>query len=337
MPASNEQAVSAASAGAVSDIPPELSAASAKERPPDSADEPSGAQPGSTASGAGSEQASVSPPVAESIAAEGTGDFPSVGQTIEDEAALPASGLTGTPEDALASFVDAWTWLVDGGPVLMVIAVLSVIALTLVLLKTWQFYRLRLDAREPVARALRLWAEGESTAAVAEVADSPQPVALVLHRALTGYLQAGVVVERLREELVRVANEELEKLRSYLRALETIATLSPLLGLLGTVLGMIEAFRQLEQAGARVDPALLSGGIWQALLTTAAGLGVAIPVVFAHAWLERRVETCGHRMEDAVTRVFTRDMAVPPVPERLSAAASVAIPSAEIGNRPNAA
>lgn len=86
---------------------------------------------------------------------------------------------------------------------------------------------------------------------------------------------------------------------------------SPLLGLLGTVLGMIEAFRQLASSGSQVDPSVLSGGIWQALLTTAAGLSVAIPVVLLHSWLERRVERCAHRMEDAVTRIFTRSLNEP--------------------------
>jgi biopolymer transport protein ExbB len=88
------------------------------------------------------------------------------------------------------------------------------------------------------------------------------------------------------------------------------------------VLGMIEAFQRLQAAGSQVDPAILSGGIWQALLTTAVGLTVAIPVVLAHAWLERRVEHCGHQMEDAATRVFTRAVAVPaPVTAAPAAAA----------------
>lgn len=73
------------------------------------------------------------------------------------------------------------------------------------------------------------------------------------------------------------------------------------------VLGMIEAFQRLEQAGSQVDPAILSGGIWVALLTTAAGLTVAIPAVMALNWLERVIERFGHRMEDAVTQVFTKE------------------------------
>ena len=90
-----------------------------------------------------------------------------------------------------------------------------------------------------------------------------------------------------------------------MRALELIANLSPLLGLLGTVLGMIQAFQKLESAGNQVDPALLSGGIWQALLTTAVGLIVAIPALIAHQWLDRRIDRCAHVMEDYTTRVFT--------------------------------
>ncbi len=137
----------------------------------------------------------------------------------------------------------------------------------------------------------------------------------------------------LREELVRVASRQLETLSGYLRALEVIATLSPLLGLLGTVLGMIQAFQELAIAGSQVDPALLSGGIWQALLTTALGLAVAIPVVLVHSWLERRVERCGHAMEDAVTRVFTFALTPAPssTPSLETAAQSTPAPGAAGG------
>ena len=84
-----------------------------------------------------------------------------------------------------------------------------------------------------------------------------------------------------------------------------IAALSPLLGLFGTVLGMIEAFHRLEDAGTAVDPAVLSGGIWEALLTPAAGLAVAIPAIIALNWLEHRIDNFKLAMEDAMTRIFT--------------------------------
>ncbi|MFD2112005.1 MotA/TolQ/ExbB proton channel family protein [Thiorhodococcus fuscus] len=217
------------------------------------------------------------------------------------------TGLWGT---ALDLFQDRFAVFSDvGGPVLMILALFSVVAAAIVLVKLWQFARLRIDARTPVDEALRLWSRGDIHGALHRLEERPQPVARVVHLALTGLRHPGLDPAILREEVARVATLQLEQLRSHLRALEIIATLSPLLGLLGTVLGMIEAFRQLEQAGTQVDPSILSGGIWQALLTTAAGLSLAIPVVLAHTWLERRVERCSHRMEDAVTRVFTRDLA----------------------------
>ena len=107
---------------------------------------------------------------------------------------------------------------------------------------------------------------------------------------------------------MRRAGARLEVLRLHLRVLDVIAALSPLLGLFGTVLGMIEAFREMAAAGNQVDPAVLSGGIWEALLTTAVGLAVAIPVVVALNWLERRVDRLAQRMDSVVTRLFTEDL-----------------------------
>jgi biopolymer transport protein ExbB len=142
--------------------------------------------------------------------------------------------------------------------------------------------------------------------------------------AIQGLDRRGLSESKAREEVQRVAAAELKQLSAYLRVLDSIVTLAPLLGLFGTVLGMIEAFRELEAAGGRADPALLAGGIWEALLTTAAGLGVAIPASAALHWLESVVERVRHDMEDAATRVFTTEIsrheATPnpamPLPER---------------------
>jgi len=102
-----------------------------------------------------------------------------------------------------------------------------------------------------------------------------------------------------------VAADHLDRLKNGMRTLEFIATVSPLMGLLGTVLGMIEAFQALQNAGSQVDPSILSGGIWVALLTTAVGLIVAIPAVFMLNVLERRMERLHHKMQSATTQVFT--------------------------------
>ena len=84
--------------------------------------------------------------------------------------------------------------------------------------------------------------------------------------------------------------------------------IEPLMGLLGTVFGLIQAFQEIQAAGTRVEPSTLAGGIWQALLTTAAGLSAAIPVAIAYTWLQRVVDVEAQRMEDAATQVFTADL-----------------------------
>ena len=71
---------------------------------------------------------------------------------------------------------------------------------------------------------------------------------------------------------------------------------------------MIAAFAELENAGSQVDPSILSGGIWEALLTTAAGLAVAIPTVAVLNWLERAADRTAHEMDSAVTQIFTEDL-----------------------------
>ena len=193
-----------------------------------------------------------------------------------------------------------------GGPVALVLLVLSILALAVIFIKLWQFAWLRIGARGMAEQVLRRWRQGQQTDALRWAASRHSPLAKVLTVAIRGLSQWHVQESYIREEVQRVAAIELEKLRSYLRVLEVIASLSPLLGLLGTVLGMIEAFQQLEHAGSRIDPALLSGGIWQALLTTALGLSIAIPTVLVLSWLERRVEHCAHLMEDYVTQLFTQ-------------------------------
>ena len=157
-----------------------------------------------------------------------------------------------------------------GGPVVWILALFSVIALTVTLVKIAQFWSMR-DAR-------------------AQLITRTQQ--LVESAALYG--------DALHMEVMRQARQTVTGLARYLRVLEVIATLAPLLGLLGTVLGMIEAFQAMEAAGVQVNPAVLSGGIWVALLTTAVGLAVAIPVSLVHSWLERRVEFQAELIQDDV-------------------------------------
>ncbi len=199
----------------------------------------------------------------------------------------------------------------DGGPILALLLGLSLITATLILLKLLQLARLRVGARAFIAEALAQWRTGQAAAAQQTLAASRSPIAPVLAAAMRGLARPGGAADAaVREEVLREAAAQQQRLAAYGRPLDLIATLAPLLGLLGTVLGMIEAFRALESAGGQADPALLAGGIWEALLTTAAGLGIAIPAAATVHWIDGIVEAVRHATEDAVTRLFTGNLPV---------------------------
>ncbi|MCP8687567.1 MotA/TolQ/ExbB proton channel family protein [Marinobacterium sedimentorum] len=211
---------------------------------------------------------------------------------LADPAALPTTLL-----DPLQQFLNV------GGPVVWILLGFSVIALSIVLLKIWQFTLLRPESSPRLEYSLGLWRASRTDEAL-EGIKGQGPIYELVALAMVG-LQNGGDTPLLRDELARIASLRLNQLRAFLRPLEVIAMLSPLLGLLGTVLGMIGAFQQMEAAGNQVDPSVLSGGIWQALLTTAVGIAVAIPVTLAHSWLERKTERVAALMSDSVTQVFT--------------------------------
>ena len=195
-------------------------------------------------------------------------------------------------------------WLDTDGPVAWLLAALGTLALAIVLLKWWQFAAARLAHEPKVNRALQLWCRGDAEPALKTLQDLRSPRARIVLAAMLG-LHRRAPEALVREETERVARARISALSRYLRTLGFIGNVSPLIGLLGTVIGMISAFQAIEAAGSQVDPALLSGGIWTALLTTAAGLVVAIPVSFLHGLLERRLDQFALSVSDAVTRVFT--------------------------------
>ncbi len=185
-----------------------------------------------------------------------------------------------------------------GGPALWAIAGLSVITLAVI---AWKLWRLLLAG---------VWSRRRAEAGVAAVLagrDSTlAPASRNMHvRFVAGTIAAlSLPAAAGREEVTRLAQRDLGALRTGLRPLELIVTIAPLIGLLGTVLGMIEAFQALETSGGQADPAVLAGGIWEALLTTAAGMAVAIPAAVALSWFEGIAETVQTQMEDAATRLF---------------------------------
>lgn len=174
------------------------------------------------------------------------------------------------------------TALIDlGGPVIAILLALSVLVLAAFLWKLWQFRALGVGRYAQIDRARAAIDAGDGPGAARALADSRHHLAPVLAAALDCEAAA-------RPRLVAMAEARLATVTSGFRLFDSIAQLAPLLGLFGTVLGMIDAFRALQSAGDAVDPSALAGGIWVALLTTAAGLAVAMPTGLALAFFESR-------------------------------------------------
>ncbi|MEM7303284.1 MAG: MotA/TolQ/ExbB proton channel family protein [Pseudomonadota bacterium] len=184
----------------------------------------------------------------------------------------------------IASFISL------GGPVVVLLLLLSVVAVALSLLKIFQFRLERVGRHKTVRNAVLHWQSGQKSEAKHQLNASAGILSDIVKIAIDGIDRRKLHREEIDEAVAVTATNRLHKLQSGFRVLDFISQIAPLLGLFGTVLGMIEAFQKLQGAGSVVDPAILAGGIWVALLTTAVGLAVAMPVSLILTWLESRIE-----------------------------------------------
>lgn len=219
---------------------------------------------------------------------------------MSDEVTATANG-----ETALAVVAPAVELLDKGGIAIWAIAALSVLTVAIILWKIWRFAAYGIWRRGKAAEAVALWQDHRDHEALALARSGKGLRARVAATAMQCQAEAWREQDA-REETIRVAKGVLAEARSGLRVLELIATIAPLLGLFGTVLGMIAAFQTLQATGAQADPSALAGGIWEALLTTAAGMAVAIPASAALTWFESVTDRLRLDMEDIATRVFAR-------------------------------
>ncbi|WP_082733736.1 MotA/TolQ/ExbB proton channel family protein [Polycladidibacter hongkongensis] len=208
-----------------------------------------------------------------------------------------------------------------GGPVVTILLLLSIVALALVIAKLWHFRCLHVGRHRDVRGAVAFWSSGQKEKAILSIQRSNGALARCLSAAMKNH-QIGQLNETAqREEAESQCSAQLANMRAYLRPLDMIAQIAPLLGLFGTVIGMIEAFQAMADAGAQVDPAALAGGIWVALLTTAVGLAVAIPASVMTSYFDGRVENEQQEMEVLLTAVFTRAGSRAQEPQRAANAA----------------
>ena len=191
-----------------------------------------------------------------------------------------------------------------GGAVMLILGGLSIYALTVILFKVYQFVTSNVFSTQFVEPVMYAVNKGEYSEASQRLKPVRGPVARVMRTALDCVRNRNMSTRSREAEISRVGAQEIHYLESHMRGLEMVATTAPLLGLLGTVIGMVSAFSQLSAAGSRVDPSMLAGGIWEALLTTVGGLIVAIPAVAAYYIIDSFIEKVRATMKDVAVQIL---------------------------------
>jgi biopolymer transport protein ExbB len=179
----------------------------------------------------------------------------------------------------------------SGGEIMWIILVLSVIGMALVIERAVFFFVSSTDPRALESEFARALSRGDAAAASASVSGRSS-----MHRIFSAaYSRWSADGETMRLILEQQVRREIYRWEKNLSLLGIIAKVSPLLGLLGTVLGMVQMFQSMNLGGA-VNSAAVTGGIWKALFTTVAGLAVAIPVIIAHGILTGRIDRAEETM-----------------------------------------
>jgi biopolymer transport protein ExbB len=180
-----------------------------------------------------------------------------------------------------------------GGPVMVPIILASIIAAAIFLERLWTLQQRRVLPAELTEKVWKLVEQRQIQDKHIAALQQNSPLGKILAAGLANRNRERAIIKEAIEDTGRHVVHELER---FIGALGTIAAISPLMGLLGTVVGMIRTFNTIQTAGVG-DPAALGGGIAEALITTAAGLTVAIPALLAYKYLRARVESLVIQME----------------------------------------
>jgi len=187
-----------------------------------------------------------------------------------------------------------------GGWLMVPIIVCSIVVLAIVFERLWVLQKRRVLPNNLVAKVWALHKNDQLTTVQVDVIRESSPLGRILAAGLLNRMHSREVMKESIEEVGRQVVHELEH---YLNTLGTIASIAPLLGLLGTVIGMIEVFAAIVGAGVG-NPAELAGGISKALITTATGLSVAIPAIIAHRYFSGLVERLVVGMEEEALKMI---------------------------------
>lgn len=199
--------------------------------------------------------------------------------------------------------MNAWELIKMGGPLMVPILLCSLFALSIIIEKLIYFSQIKTNVPQLKAKIFAFMKSNKIKEAIQACDANPSPAAKIFR---AGLLKFGAPREEIKESLEDVGLLEIPKLESRLSALATIAHISPLLGLLGTVTGMVSCFHTIQVRAASLSPVTpgdLAGGVGEALLTTVAGLMVAIPTFVAYNYCVSRVNRFVLEMERSATEL----------------------------------
>jgi biopolymer transport protein ExbB len=190
------------------------------------------------------------------------------------------------------------------GAVIYPIILCSIIAFSIILERLYYLRRMRIDAVDFMNRIENALKYNKIAEAVKICEDTEGPIARIIK---AGILKYDRPKQEIRETIEDTGNQEVPKLEKRIKILATIAHISPLLGLLGTITGMMKTFQVIQMKAGALNPVSagdLAGGVWEALMTTAAGLMVAIPAIVAYHYLNSRVQDFTLEMERSATELI---------------------------------
>lgn len=216
---------------------------------------------------------------------------------MNPEVTLPVDSLSTASTTAPAlSFTDL---LFEGGWVMIPILILSIVALAFFVERFLALRAAKFDLQALIVRLRSYVHSGDLKGALGYCEAQDKPVTRILHQGLE---RLGRPITEITDAVEVAGKEETFLLTKRMDAIASVAALAPMLGFLGTVTGMISAFQQIQALEGNVNPSVLAGGIWEALLTTAAGLAVGILALFMYNYLQGQLARRAHDLEIAAAR-----------------------------------
>ncbi len=194
-----------------------------------------------------------------------------------------------------------WDLIQKGGPMVYLIILSSILAFGVVIERVYNLTRARIDANKFMDEIINVLKRNKIIEAIEMCNSTPGPIAHIVKAGILKHDRSRV---EIKESVEEAAQLEIPRMEKHIPILATIAHITPLLGLLGTVTGMVKAFQVIQQKAQMmvpVNPGDLAGGIWAALLATLAGLAVAIPTYVAYNYLVSQVDILIYDMEKSAT------------------------------------